>query len=192
MACHAVAGASNQMFSDFTNRNIGVPQIAPAFGVGTGNTIFDGPGENEDFGAEQSTGNGADRYKFRTSPLRNVALQPAFFHNGAFTRLEDAIRHHLDVRESALRYRPTRAGVAADLAGPTGPIEPVLKSLDPLVEFPTRLSHAEFRDLLEFVGNALLDPQATPQALCRLVPQALPSGNRPLLFEGCNPPGLRD
>ena len=25
----------------------------------------------------------ADRYKFRTSPLRNVALQPAFFHNGA-------------------------------------------------------------------------------------------------------------
>lgn len=25
-----------------------------------------------------------DRYKFRSSPLRNVALQPAFFHNGAF------------------------------------------------------------------------------------------------------------
>jgi len=37
---------------------------------------------------------------FRTSPLRNAALQSAFFHNGCFTRLEDAIRHHLDVFSS--------------------------------------------------------------------------------------------
>ena len=87
---------------------VGVPQIAPVFGVGTGNMIFDGPGEDEDFGLEQITGNPADRYKFRTSPLRNVALQPAFFHNGAFTRLEDAIRHHLDVFESARGYDAAR------------------------------------------------------------------------------------
>ena len=97
-ACHAVAGPANEMFSDFEMHNIGVPQIAPAFGVGLGNVIFDGPGENEDFGLEQVTVNAGDRYKFRSSPLRNVALQPAFFHNGAFTRLEDAIRHHLNVR----------------------------------------------------------------------------------------------
>ena len=83
----------------------GVPQIAPEFGVGKGNVIFDGPGEDEDFGLEQVTGNPNDRYKFRSSPLRNVALQPAFFHNGAFTRLEDAIRHHLDVYDSARNYR---------------------------------------------------------------------------------------
>ena len=67
--------------------------------------IFDGPGEDEDFGLEQVTGDPADRYKFRTSPLRNVALQPAFFHNGAFTRLEDAIRHHLDVLCLGARLR---------------------------------------------------------------------------------------
>jgi cytochrome c peroxidase len=30
----------------------------------------------------------------RTSPLRNVAVQPTFMHNGAFTGLEDAMRHH--------------------------------------------------------------------------------------------------
>ena len=36
--------------------DIGVPQIAPDFGVGKGNVIFDGPGENEDFGLEQMTG----------------------------------------------------------------------------------------------------------------------------------------
>ena len=90
------SGPSNEMFSDFQMHVAGVPQIAPFFGVGEGNVIFDGPGEDEDFGLEQVTGSSADRYKFRTSPLRNVALQPAFFHNGAFTKLEDAISFHLN------------------------------------------------------------------------------------------------
>ena len=54
--CHAVAGQSNEMFSDFRMHDIGVPQIAPAFGVGKGNVIFDGQGQNEDFGLEQITG----------------------------------------------------------------------------------------------------------------------------------------
>src|SRR5690349_7641009 len=81
--CHAVSGQSNEMFSDFKMHVIGVPQIAPAFG----NVAFDGPAANEDFGLEQVTGLARDRYKFRTSPLRNAALQPAFFHNGCFTRL---------------------------------------------------------------------------------------------------------
>ena len=124
VACHAVAGTSNEMFSDFNNRTIGVPQIAPFFGVGKGDIIFDGPGEDEDFGLEQVTGNASDRYKFRTSPLRNVALQPAFFHNGAFTRLDDAIRHHLDVFDSARNYNAARAGVdktfATESANRTG------------------------------------------------------------------------
>ena len=38
------------------------------------------------------TGSTTDAYRFRTSPLRNVGLQPTFFHNGAFTKLEDAVR----------------------------------------------------------------------------------------------------
>src|SRR5438270_10702974 len=113
--CHALAGQSNEMFSDFRMHVIGVPQIAPAFGVGKGNVIFDGPGQNEDFGLEQITGNPADRYKFRSSPLRNAALQPAFFHNGAFTRLEDAIRHPLNVRMSVRDYDPITAGLDNDL-----------------------------------------------------------------------------
>ena len=55
------------MFSDFQDHVIGVPQIAPQ----VTNNQFDGPGANEDFGLEQITGDPADRYKFRTSPLRN-------------------------------------------------------------------------------------------------------------------------
>ncbi len=49
-ACHAVAGQSNEMFSDFEMHVVGVPQIAPVFGVGTGNMIFDGPGRDETCG----------------------------------------------------------------------------------------------------------------------------------------------
>ena len=88
IACHAVAGPSNEMFSDFQPHRIGGPQLAPVFGVGTGNVIFDGPGENEDFGFEQTEGDPALRYTFRTAPLRNLKAAPAFFHNGAFGTLE--------------------------------------------------------------------------------------------------------
>src|ERR1041384_2943580 len=59
--CHAVSGQANEMFSDFKEHVIGVPQIAPA----VGNVAFDGPGTNEDFGLEQVPGLAEDRYKFR-------------------------------------------------------------------------------------------------------------------------------
>lgn len=183
--CHAVSGQANQMFSDFQNRVLAVPQIAPGFGVGVGNVIFGGPGQNEDFGLEEVTGDSNDRYKFRTSPLRNVALQPAFFHNGAFTRLEDAIAHHLDVARSARTYSAVSAGVDADLTHRLGPIEPVLARLDPLVATPLRLTNAQFTDLLSFVRDALLDPRAAAANLCPLAPASVPSGATVLTFEGC-------
>ena len=184
VSCHAVAGPSNEMFSDFRMHGIGVPQIAPRFGVGLGNVVFDGPGEDEDFGLEQITGDASDRYKFRTSPLRNVALQPAFFHNGAYTRLEDAVRHHLDVLASARGYDPRRAGVSEDLQR-VGPIEPVLAFVDPLLARPIMLSRPEFDDLVRFVRDGLLDHRAGPRELCALIPDVLPSGRPPLTFQGC-------
>jgi cytochrome c peroxidase len=54
--CHEVNGQSNEMFSDFKMHVIGIPQIAPLFGVGKGNVVFDGAGKDEDFGLEQVTG----------------------------------------------------------------------------------------------------------------------------------------
>ena len=177
VGCHAVSGRSNEMFSDFREHVIGVPQVAPSFG----NVTFDGPGQNEDFGLEQVTGNPADRYAFRTSPLRNIALQPAFMHNGAFVRLEDAIRHHLDPVASATSYSPVR--LAADLRGPTGPAAPVLERLDSRLGTATTLSDEEFTDLVAFVRNGLLDRSAEPHRLRRLIPERLPSGRAPLSFE---------
>jgi cytochrome c peroxidase len=183
--CHAVAGGANEMFSDFQMRCIGVPQIAPFFGVGLGNVIFDGPGQDEDFGLEQITGNSADRYKFRTSPLRNAAVQAAFFHNGAFTRIEDAIRHHLNVPVSAQSYNAVRAGVDHDLTHRLGPIEPVLARLDTLLSQPIQLSADEFENLVAFVRDGLLDPRVSKQNLCKLPPAAVPSGMPVFRFEGC-------
>jgi cytochrome c peroxidase len=165
------------MFSDFREHVIGVPQVAPSFG----NVTFDGPGHNEDFGLEQVTGNQADRYAFRTSPLRNVALQPAFMHNGAFVRLEDAIRHHLDPAASATSYSPAR--LAADLRSPTGPAAPVLQRLDSRLATATALSDEEFADLVAFVRNGLLDRAAEPQRMRRFIPERLPSGRAPFRFE---------
>ena len=189
--CHAVAGRSsvgeaNEMFTDFEERVIGVPQIAPFFGVGQGNTIFDGPGQDEDFGLEQISGNEADRYRFRTAPLRNLAVAPGFFHNGAFTRLEDAIRHHLNVHESAHTYDPVKAGLPADLTLRLGPIEPVLKRLDPLLKNPIHLTDGEFSDLVSFVRDGLLDERVRPENLCKLVPAQVPSGLPVLEFEACD------
>jgi cytochrome c peroxidase len=185
VGCHAVAGPSNELFSDFQNHVVGVPQIAPYFGIGEGNVIFDGPDEDEDFGAEQVTGQAADRYKFRSAPLRNIALAPAFFHNGAFTRLEDAVRHHLDAYDSARHYNAKTAGVALDLRYRQGPTEPVLDRLDPRLRTPIALTPAEVDDLVHFVGNALLDRRARPEALCRLVPTAVPSGLDVPVFHAC-------
>ena len=181
--CHAVAGPSNEMFSDFQMHTVGVPQIAPVFGVGTANLKFSGPGADEDFGLEEFTGDPADRYKFRTSPLRNVALQPAFFHNGCFTRLEDAVAHHLNVAKSAHQYDAIKAGVSVDLTLRQGPILPVLLRLDPLLRAAQPLSRDEFDALVAFLREALLDPRARPQNLRHLVPASAPSGMPPLQFE---------
>ena len=175
--CHQVSGPSNEMFSDFKEHAIGVPQVVPS----NTNVVFDGPGEDEDFGLAQVTGQEADRYRFRSSPLRNVSLQPAFMHNGAFVTLEDAIRHHLDVVASARSYSPSV--LAPDLRGTVGPIEPVLTRLDPLLRSPIRLTETQFDDLVAFVRNGLLDPKAAPANLRAMVPSTLPSGNLTHRFE---------
>jgi cytochrome c peroxidase len=176
VSCHAVSGQSNEMFSDFRQHVAGIPQIAPTFS----NMIFDGPGANEDFGLEQVTGSSADRYAFRTSPLRNVALQPAFMHNGAFVRLDDAIRYHLNALAGASAF--TTAGLPLDLQGPLGPTSPVLARLDPLLAQAVPLSDAEIEALIDFVRTGLLDPNARPERLRRLIPEKLPSGRQGLIF----------
>jgi cytochrome c peroxidase len=177
--CHSVAGSSNEMFTDFRTHDIGVPQLVPR----VTNNQFDGSGANQDFGREEVTGAAADRYAFRTPSLRNVAVEAAFMHDGAFTTLWAAIRHHLDVKASDAAYNPATQGLPADLTGPVGPLDPILAAVDPLLRRPTKLNANELDDLVAFVAQALLDPRALPDNLRSLVPKTLPSGARPLVFE---------
>lgn len=177
--CHSVSGSSNEMFSDFKNHNIGIPQIVPI----QSNVTFDGPGQNEDFGAEQISGNPDDRYKFRTAPLRNLAVQPFFFHNGSFSTIESAVKHHLDVFTSARNFKNNTANLPADLTAPLAPIEPVLAKVDPLLSKPIQLTDEEFENLVDFIRNGLLDPKAKPENLRKLIPDSVPSGKRTLFFE---------
>jgi cytochrome c peroxidase len=183
ITCHATKGRSNEMFSDFENHVAGIPQLAPRFGKHTSNMIYDGPGEDEDFGAMQISGDPADKYKFRTAPLRNIALAPAFFHNGAFASLEDAIRFHLDPTQP---YNPTAAGIDRDLRLRMGPridesyLHPLFRTggID--------LSESELRDVTQFVKTGLLDPRAKKENLCDLIPKVVPSRLKVITFEACD------
>ena len=177
--CHSVSGRSNEMFSDFREHAIGVPQIVPRL---TNNT-FDGPAANEDFGREDVTGDPGDRYRFRTPSLRNAALEAAYMHDGAFKSLEAAIRHHLDVFASARSFDPVAQGLDDDLTAAIGPLEPVLARVDPLLASPLQLTDRQVDELVAFVGDGLLDPRARSEKLRKLVPDHLPSGRPPLVFE---------
>jgi cytochrome c peroxidase len=179
VSCHAVSGSSNEMFSDFQTHSIAVPQLVPR----VTNNQFDGPSANEDFGREEVTGDPADRYAFRTPPLRNLAVQPAFMHDGAFTSLRAAIQHHLDPAASLSAYDPAAQGLPDDMRGPIGPTSPLLAKRDPRLTDPMVLSDQELNDLQAFVAEALLDPRALAPHLRTLVPDRVPSGRPTLQFE---------
>ena len=169
--CHITLGYANQMFSDFAPRAIGVPQIAPS----ETNAVFDGPGRDEDFGLARTTGDPGDRYKFRSTPLRNVAYQPSFMHNGAFSCLDNSIRHHLEMQQSLATY--TGEHLEFGLRAKRGPDEPMQSMAHHLSQIPRgRLTVDMFSDLLEFVAVSLSDPEAHPDALRHLVPETVPSG----------------
>ena len=180
--------APNEMFSDFENHVAGVPQIAPVFGPGTGNFLFLGEENDEDFGLEDITADPADRYKFRTSPLRNLALQPAFFHNGAYTRLEDALRHHLDPRSDGPCLRSVRRGAGprsdrAETARSTKCSSVWIRSCRCRCTSPRRSSRTSWPSF----GRACWIPGRSPANLEPMIPDELPSGLPPLFFERRGP-----
>ncbi|WP_205622166.1 cytochrome-c peroxidase [Aestuariibacter salexigens] len=79
-SCH-----TGPLLTDLEFHAIAMPQI--------------GPGKNashDDFGRELVSGNIADRYKFRTPTLRNVALTGPWGHAGAYDSLRAVVEHHLD------------------------------------------------------------------------------------------------
>jgi cytochrome c peroxidase len=151
---------------------IAMPQIGPGKG--------DGPDGHDDFGRERVTSDPMDRYKFRTPPLRNVALTGPWGHDDAYNTLETVLRHHL---------APVNALLTYPCPGETKlPLREDLDSLDCLVQNdtvkvnliaaanelpPRKLSDDEVRYLLVFF-HALTDPASLD--LRDDVPNRVPSG----------------
>ena len=102
-------------------------------------------------------------------------------HNGAFARLEDAIRYHLNASGEARAYSPV--SLPPDLRGAPGPMTPVLERLDPLLRTRPQLTDDELDALVDFVRGGLLDENARPNRVRRLIPERLPSGRPGLVFQ---------
>jgi len=82
--CHGGSNGSDQLF-----HNTALAQFGP--GPRSGGS---GPSGRDDFGRERVTGDPADRYKFRTTPLRNVQATGPFGHLGEIVELEAFVRHY--------------------------------------------------------------------------------------------------
>jgi len=148
-----------------------MPQIGPGKGDG-----FDG---HEDFGRQRVTGDLADRHKFRTPSLRNVALTAPYGHSGAINSLEAVIRHYVEPVQFIENY---------DIAQAVLPSRDDLDAIDFIVQNDpirvaeiagsnelrcVRLKEKQITYLIEFL-HALTDPDAID--LRRDVPKKLPSG----------------
>ena len=132
VSCHAVSGRSNEMFSDFRRAR---DRRAAARSQRNKQHLRRTGGER------RLRTRGLHRQAGRPLRLPHCAAQerrlsPAFMHDGAFTSLEAAIRHHLDVVASARSYNPAAQGSPQDLRQ-VGPVDPILALLDPLVATQT-------------------------------------------------------
>jgi len=93
--CHSGKFQTDQQF-----HAIGNPQIGP----GKGDNLPGYTDGHDDFGRERVTGDAADRFKFRTPSLRQVALTGPWGHDGAYNDLEAMVRHHLNPIEALNNY----------------------------------------------------------------------------------------
>jgi cytochrome c peroxidase len=92
--CHA-----GRAFSNFRHHNTGLAQLGPGTGAGATGT--------DDFGREHVTGVAADRYRFRTTPLVNVALTAPYGHSGQYADLRAFVLHYDDPVTRLLEYDVT-------------------------------------------------------------------------------------
>jgi cytochrome c peroxidase len=175
------AGCSNchsgPFQTDHDYHAIGMPQIGP----GKGDT---GPGGDGfgDFGREQVTADPADRYKFRTPSLRNVALTGPWGHDGAYNDLEAMVRHHLNAEDALAAYDTSQAVLppataaieSTDFVHQDSAVNraAIAAAIDPLLP-PIALSDQEVGLLMEFL-HALTDPASMD--LRTTVPISVPSG----------------
>ncbi|HEX5438276.1 MAG TPA: cytochrome c peroxidase [Gemmatimonadaceae bacterium] len=136
-----------------------------------------GPGQNqgmllhEDFGRMNVTGDPADRYRFRTSPLRNVELTAPYGHDGAIMTLRDFVAHYSNSDSTLRAYDPSQ--LEPDLRSTLVPdVDEIIAQRDTLLDGVV-LTPALVDNLVAYM-QALTDPAA--RDLSRFVPRRVPSG----------------
>ena len=156
--CHG--GAT---FSDEDFHNVAVAQIGP--GQGNGESGLD------DFGRMNVTGRPSDRYRFRTTPLRNVELTGPYGHSGSIITLRDFVDHYSESDKKLLDYDPSQLEYALQ-----GTVLPnafaILAQRDTLLEGVVLTG--ELVENLVIYLQALTDDAA--RNLSRLAPTRVPSG----------------
>lgn len=156
--CHNGAAFTDNQF-----HNVAVAQFGPGQG--------DGPSGHDDFGRARVTGLATDRYRFRTTPLRNVTLTGPYGHDGAIAGLRQFIDHY---SESELKLRNFDRLTLEPLLQPTvlATADAIMATRDTIINgvvLPT-----EIVDQLTTFMGALTDPRA--RQLNRVVPKRVPSG----------------
>jgi cytochrome c peroxidase len=168
--CH-----TGKFMTDNRFHAIAMPQIGPGKGDNQAG-YFDGL---DDFGRERVTGDPADRFRFRTPTLRNVALTAPYGHAGAYDSLAAVVKHHLDPVDSLYGYDPSQAKLSPhpgldehDFTLMNDPAR--LAAIADANELDrTRLRPAELQDLIDFL-HALTDPASLD--LRNDAPFTVPSG----------------
>jgi len=92
-SCH-----SGDFFTDEQYHVLATPQI----GRGKGND--NGTLTNDDFGRFRESGDAADMYRFRTLSLMNVEVTGPWGHAGAYTKLENMVKHMLNPASAIANY----------------------------------------------------------------------------------------
>ena len=137
-SCHQI-GTSGALFTDHRFHNTGVGyersmnvkpgqrtiKLTDTITIQTEET-FEGEVLN-DLGRYEVTGKPADRWRYRTAGLRNIALTAPYMHDGSLTNLEDVVRFY------------AKGGVQNP-------------GLDPLIE-PFEISDRELEELLAFLQS---------------------------------------
>lgn len=160
-SCHR-----GDFFTDEQFHNV----LLPAIGPGKGENDQE-PQQQQDFGRELVTGNPEDRYRFRTPSLLNVTATGPWGHNGAYTSLENMVRHMLNPFDAALAYDPQQLEQSPLQ---TGQLQQNLRAmLRENTDLPGQdYSGEDVRLLMAFL-QTLTDPCVTDAAcLARWIPDA--------------------
>ena len=115
-------------------------------------------------------------FRFRTPPLRNVAVTGPYMHNGAYTDLKAAVRHHFNTVNSFLMYDAEEHLDQKELIETVvyENVETSLLDTDLPPEDQSKLSRREFKDLINFLES--LTAPRLQQRLLATIPESVPSG----------------